>query len=299
MTNKQTDGQLDEKMLHETNSYDSHDDVVLVDDTDELYSLAQRAGADSFVFLLCSAGLGTVYFNGKSYDVNKGDLFVGYSGVLFERFDAGKDFKCCCLLSWFGFVDSMSAGAARTWNVKMFSENYPVVALGDDMSSLFLKYWNLLRLKLDGQPGVHRRKIIGLVFEAFLYEFNDMVESEGLMKYGNHTSAEKLFKRFIGELDKSYPKHRSVSYYAGLLCISPKYLSWACKSVSGKTAMEIINGYVICDIKTLLRNPNKTIKEISYELDFNNVSFFGKYVRKMIGMSPRAYRKQSISENER
>ncbi len=39
------------------------------------------------------------------------------------------------------------------------------------------------------------------------------------------------------------------------------------------------------------RNPDKSVKEISNELGFPNLSFFGKYVKRMLGMSPKAYRK--------
>lgn len=51
-------------------------------------------------------------------------------------------------------------------------------------------------------------------------------------------------------------------------------------------ASEVIN-----DVRLLLHNPDKSVKEISNELGFPNLSFFGKYVKRMLGMSPKAYRK--------
>ena len=40
----------------------------------------------------------------------------------------------------------------------------------------------------------------------------------------------------------------------------------------------------------LLKNPNKTIKEICNELNFGSLSFFGKYVKRLFGVSPKEYR---------
>lgn len=46
----------------------------------------------------------------------------------------------------------------------------------------------------------------------------------------------------------------------------------------------------IKDIQTLLKSPEKSIKEIVNELEFPSLSFFGRYVRKHLGVSPRQYR---------
>lgn len=56
-------------------------------------------------------------------------------------------------------------------------------------------------------------------------------------------------------------------------------------------ASEVINRCIIDDVRLLLHNPDKSVKEISNELGFPNLSFFGKCVKRMLGMSPKAYRK--------
>ena len=56
-------------------------------------------------------------------------------------------------------------------------------------------------------------------------------------------------------------------------------------------ASEVIHRCIIDDVRLLLHDPDKSVKEISNELGFPNLSFFGKYVKRMLGMSPKAYRK--------
>ena len=58
-----------------------------------------------------------------------------------------------------------------------------------------------------------------------------------------------------------------------------------------RQALEVINRCIIDDVRRLLHNPDKSVKEISNELGFPNLSFFGKYVKRLLGMSPKTYRK--------
>ena len=60
--------------------------------------------------------------------------------------------------------------------------------------------------------------------------------------------------------------------------------------MTGKTVSEIIASIVIMDAKAQLKSTNQTIQEISYSLNFPNVSFFGKYFKRHVGMSPKEYR---------
>ena len=45
------------------------------------------------------------------------------------------------------------------------------------------------------------------------------------------------------------------------------------------------------DITELLKYSEKSIKEIADELEFPNISFFGKYIKSHTGISPTEYRK--------
>ena len=63
-----------------------------------------------------------------------------------------------------------------------------------------------------------------------------------------------------------------------------------------QTASSLIDQYVLKDVEYLLKYSSKTIKEIVNELDFPNISFFGRYVKKHLGMPPRALRENFCQE---
>ena len=102
-------------------------------------------------------------------------------------------------------------------------------------------------------------------------------------------SSEKLFLRFTKLILDEDHISRKLGSYAEQLCVTSKYLSHICRMECGKTATAIINEVMTERIRYYLEFTDLTIKEIASELDFHNLSFFGKYVKKHLGKSPKHY----------
>ncbi len=66
------------------------------------------------------------------------------------------------------------------------------------------------------------------------------------------------------------------------------------KDESGRSPLDLIHETTVGTIRQQLRYSNKTVKEICNELDFPTLSFFGKFVREHLGMSPTEYRQQNL-----
>ena len=106
------------------------------------------------------------------------------------------------------------------------------------------------------------------------------------------TQKDKLFRAFIEMITSDNVVNRRLSYYAEKLYVTPKYLSHVCRCVSGQTAVAWINQMVTESVRYDLECSNLSIKEIAAKYDFSNLSFFGKYTKRQLGMSPREYRRQ-------
>jgi len=91
-------------------------------------------------------------------------------------------------------------------------------------------------------------------------------------------------------VENHYKEHRGLEFYADKLFITPKHLSKVVKTTSGKPANEWIDEYVVLEAKALLKSTNMTVEQISNELNFPSQSFFGKYFKRVTGMSPREYK---------
>ncbi|WP_262055211.1 helix-turn-helix domain-containing protein [Parabacteroides distasonis] len=65
--------------------------------------------------------------------------------------------------------------------------------------------------------------------------------------------------------------------------------------MSGRSAARWIEEYIVLEAQILLRNSPMTIKEITYELGFNDQSLFSKYFSRASGSSPESYRRSSTT----
>ena len=184
--------------------------------------------------------------------------------------------------------------SGNSWDAIMFLEKSPVLPLTDEEVTIFCQYYDLIRSKATGTPRSHQKQLISSLLQAFLYEFRDLLERFVKVNPSKYSAAERMFREFLDLLSSTYPKQRSVAYYASKLYITPKYLSSICKETSGRTATEIINRYVVKDIQYMLKQADKSIKDIRNELEFPNLSFFGRYVRKHLGTSPKQWREQNM-----
>ena len=100
----------------------------------------------------------------------------------------------------------------------------------------------------------------------------------------------EIFEELVHLIEEHYTRERSVAFYADKLCLTPKYLTVLVKSLCGKTVQQLIFRAIIRRSIFLMKNTNKTIQQIAYELSFPNASAFGTFFKKHTGLSPKHYR---------
>ena len=103
--------------------------------------------------------------------------------------------------------------------------------------------------------------------------------------------ASQISENFIYLVSLHHTKERFLDFYAKQLGITAKHLSKTVKRYTGMSAVEWIDMSLIIDSKMLLRTTDMTIKEIAEHLNFSSQSFFGKYFKKYVGVSPKEFRK--------
>lgn len=153
---------------------------------------------------------------------------------------------------------------------------------------LFIKQLNNRIVSLNEH--VYGKELLYHTFYIFLYEVYGLSKKYAMPFHHHITRKENLVKNFTQLVQKQCRSQRNVSTYAEQLNITPKYLTETVKEITGKTAGEIIDDFVILEAKLLLDNPALSIAEIADELHFSDQSFFGKYFKRHTGLSPKEYR---------
>ena len=100
----------------------------------------------------------------------------------------------------------------------------------------------------------------------------------------------ELFNRFMMLMERDYKSSHDVGYYASLMNITPKYLTNIVSKVTGHTPKNIIDQYVVLQVKMQLQRSHQSVKEIAWEYHFTDVSFFCRYFKKHTGLTPQQIR---------
>lgn len=129
------------------------------------------------------------------------------------------------------------------------------------------------------------------IMMSYIYDLSNAIYRIQLRSDKKPTRAEAIFSDFIRLVEQNYRSERRVGWYAHEMCITAKYLSETVKMVSRRTPNDWIDNYVVMELRVLLKNTTKSIKEISQDMCFPNQSFMGKYFKEHVGMSPMSYRK--------
>lgn len=106
------------------------------------------------------------------------------------------------------------------------------------------------------------------------------------------SNADVLSKEFLILVKDNFRRERQLQFYADKLCITPRYLSRVVKETTNFSAAEWIERYVILEARALLKSTNMTIQQISDEMNFPSQTFFGKYFKRRMGVSPKEYRRK-------
>lgn len=271
------------------------DNIAVIDSLDDIKGLQLPAKIDFILSILCEHGSLTINYDSKSQHLTERELMIMKPGHVLRSYKASADFKGhFIVVSTKLFGDSVSTFSKMLPCFIQFRDN-PVITLTQEDVASQTELRALLRRKAYCAGHQYRDRVIRSVLEAMFYETLGLYSSYHSIDAASITVRRRdaLFYQFLQEVEANCANERSVAFYAGKLCVSPKHLSATVKEASGRTAGEWIDSYVILEAKLLLQNTGLTIQEVSTKLNFPNQSFFGKYFKHITGMSPRAFRAQS------
>lgn len=103
----------------------------------------------------------------------------------------------------------------------------------------------------------------------------------------------RTFSRLI---EQHYVNYHTVGEYAALLHITPKALNKRITRFSNTTPNDIIKNRIILEAKRLLVHTQLSIQEISYQLGYEDASYFSRFFTKHDALSPKNFRLQYLAQ---
>ena len=282
------------------------DDTYRIGDSDDLV-LMENIGAvpsggvclqNHGIIFFCTEGRAQFEYDGTVVRVQKNDMFLYMAHSTACNFLTSSDFNCRQI--WFS--------RSELWNIEIYNlisvsdmtllKLYPVVHLTDDEIKLCDTYFQLLCNRIKMSTSVLTPYIVRSLLGTMLLELLSIMRlnSERMVVEGRQEEInpslhkKRIIDNFIRLVEESDGRIRRVDEFARQLNITPKYLSTVLKEVMNRRPSTYIQLYTLKAIEHRLRFTDMTMQEIANDLNFPNPSFFGKYCKEHLGMTPLEYR---------
>lgn len=247
---------------------------------------------NAVIINVCTAGSCTISINLKKWEIKPNTLTVIAPDNIIQNHGMTEDYHAYTIALSSSFYEGIFSRQTDVVPLLLYFNEYRNFKLSDEESKTLLEYYFFMHKKIVQEENAYRRPIIQGLLTAMLFEFYNFYKTKSsFVEIKPQTRKEEIFSQFIKALSKNYQTERTVAAYADMLFLTPKHLSGVIKEVSGKTPGEWIDQRVILEAKALLKSSDMNIQQIAEQLHFTNQSFFGKYFRHHVGMSPKEYRR--------
>lgn len=246
---------------------------------------------DFFMIILHKAGGAKIKVDMEEYEVlNPRNIIKIVPGQILSIENLTPDFDADIVLMSIPFVEELLVYINGTipftldkkMNVLSHCSEHEL-----NSSELFMR--SLRHVLINSVDNPHLEKIVQHVMMAIFYSSVDSTDTGSEKPRAN---ADILTKEFLTLVKANFREERQLKFYADKMCITPRYLSRVVKECTQFSAADWIERFVVLEARALLKSTNMTVQQISDELNFPSQTFFGKYFKRRVGLSPKEYRRK-------
>lgn len=241
------------------------------------------------IFVLCMGGSLEATINLTDYTIRENDFITLSPGSIIQINKIEGKLKLYFMVFSSKFIEGISKTKSII-DLIYITKNHPILSLPKEFACIYEEFFTLMMKIYYKEHSPYNPEILKCMLLSILYRLSDMYHERPIRSETALSRSEEICKIFSHLVIQHYTTERNILYYAKQMNITPTHLSNTVKHVTGKTVMDIISEVVIVDAKAQLKSTNIPIHEISDSLNFPNVSFFGKYFKRLTGMSPQQYR---------
>jgi AraC-like DNA-binding protein len=249
---------------------------------------------DAVVFMVCLKGAARISINLKEWEVSRDMYLISLPENTIGLQQISDDFEGYTFILSMDYMRSISLDLKEILPYYGYVRIQPCFQVAPANVKLILQYFNLLSVVLNEDDSIRKKDIVKGLINSLVNKLADDLDEFGVRSITVKTkSKEYYFMNFTELLLLHFREEHSVGFYGRKLGLTPKYLSALMKEVSGMTAADWINNYMILEARTLLSFTDMNIMQIADHLNFPNPSFFSKYFKQHVGITPKQYRNAS------
>lgn len=256
----------------------------------DFYAINAKELSHTCMHLLCTAGEGSFVFNEKCYHVGRNDLVVIPMPDRMKNLAGHPDLQVEWFAADYKFLQNLLPSNNYSIGGSISLNHNPVISLTDEQAAILLADFHRLRDRMDDRHLLFYRELMGSLCQTMMYDiFEPHAQRDTSDTHTDRTAY--IVKQLMEMLSTGVScTERDVSYYAKRLHVSSKYLSATVKRVTGHSVSSYIDRHTIPILKNYLEDERLSLTQIAERMNFTTLSYFSRYCKKHLGMSPSEYR---------
>ena len=240
--------------------------------------------------LLCTAGEGTFVFNEHCYHIARNDLVVIPTPCKVKNIAAHANMQVEWFAADYKFLQNQLPSNNYSIGGSISLNHNPVIRVNDEQALRLLEDFHRLRNRMDDRHLQFYNEMMGSLCLTMMYDiFEAHAQRDASAPHTDRTAY--IVKQLMALLATGISRReRDVSYYAGQLNVSAKYLSSTVKRVTGHSITSYIDRHTVPILKDFLDDERLSLTQIADLMNFTSLSYFSRYCTKHLGQSPSEYR---------
>lgn len=166
----------------------------------------------------------------------------------------------------------------------------PILNIPDMEIEKFQAIWKMFEIELQSKEE-HQLEMLQLLLKRFVIMCTRIFKAQE--KYTTIADNQiDLVREYNFLVEENFRTKHTVAQYAAMLNKSPKTLSNLFSKISSKTPLQFIQDRRMLEAKRLLHHSDKSVKEIAYEIGFEDLQTFGRFFKNAEGISPTDFKEK-------
>jgi len=229
----------------------------------------------------------------RSYSLKAPAMAIFLPGQVVESLETDEEFKGFGMVMNQELTDSLNLPVSL--QERLFIKDHQFYEITEEVLDVLTLCYRQVSSIMKQETNPYKEEIIRHLFSAHFYGLGYYFHGQ-LNQQSQMTNQQEICEKFVRLVSENFKEQRNIGFYSDKLCMSNKYLSTILKQETGMTALEWIERYVVLYAKSCLSSTSMTIQQISDDLDFPSQSVFGKYFKRVEGVSPKVYRQSLNNE---
>lgn len=213
-------------------------------------------------------------------------------------------------LTEFHKVDSLNLESVRfiRWNQSFFcpinhdnevgskgllffgANGVPIVKIIENEIKFLENYWENFSNEMSSSDSLQKDMLQSILKQILIFCARSLKKSDNYARL--ETSQVDIIREFNFLVEGHFSKHHDVAFYASKLNKSPKTLSNLFAMVSNRPPISIIHDRIMLHARRQINYTNLSIKEIAYDLGYEDIQTFSRFFKNREGISPIQYREK-------